>query len=128
MRCPQLYAMAATLIGIVILISATAGPQALITILRNHPIAHAFVLLTQFWVIGILCYFKAMFAAWFVFAMLAAAAVVTYGLSAFVIVKADDIRPLVKESMVCVGKAKTPEQKRQCRTRALEHLRAALLA
>lgn len=119
--------MVATMIGLFFAIALIAGPSVLITMLRIRPIGHAFVLLTQLVVLGSICYLRAPIAGWFVYSMLALAAIVTYSLGAYVTAKADDIRPLVKESMDCVGKAKTPEQRRQCQARALEHLRAALV-
>lgn len=124
--CPQALALATVLGLIAAAISIAAGPSVLIAILRTHPIGHTFVILTQFAIILGLCYAGANLTNWFVTAMFAAAAVLTYSLSAFVIAKADKLRPLVKESMDCVHKAKTPEERAQCQTRALAHLRAAL--
>jgi len=104
----------------------TTGPQVLETILRAHPIGHAFVIGTQFAIILSLCYVNAPIANWFVTIMFSAATILTYSLSAFVTAKAEHLRPLVKESMECVQKSKTPEQRQQCVDRAKEHLRAAL--
>ncbi len=124
--CPQALALAIVLGLVAVIISAAAGPSVLIAILRTHPIGHTFVILTQFAILLGLCYIDADLTNWFVLSMFAAAVVFTYGLSAFVVAKADKLRPLVKESMDCVHKAKTPEERAQCQTRALAHLRAAL--
>jgi hypothetical protein len=88
--------MLATLTALALGIILFAGPTTFITLLRAQPIGHALVILTQLGVIGGLCYLRAPVAAWFVFSMLAAAAILTYSLSAYVILKADDLRPLVK--------------------------------
>jgi hypothetical protein len=125
-RCPQAFALA-ILLGIIALsISVIAGPSVLVAIIRTHPIGHTFVILVQFAVLMGLCHLNARLTNWFIFAMFAAASILTYSLSAFVIAKADKLRPLVKKSMDCVHKAKTPEERKQCQARALEHLRAAL--
>ena len=125
-QCPQLYAMIGVMVGLAVIIAATAGPAVLTTMIRAQPIGHTFVILTQLGVLAGICYLKAPITGWFVFAMLAAAAITTYGLGAYIVLKADDLRPLVKESMECVSKATTPEQRKQCQARALEHLRAAI--
>lgn len=126
MRCPQIYTLIAVFTILFVSIILTTGPQVLETILRAHPIGHAFVIGTQFAIVLGLCYIKAPIANWFVTIMFSAATILTYSLSAFVTAKAEHLRPLVKESMECVQKAKTPEQRQQCVARAKEHLRAAL--
>lgn len=126
MRCPQVFVLTAVFTILFVSIILTAGPKVLETILRAHPIGHAFIVGTQFSIVLGLCYANASVANWFTTIMFSAATILTYALSAFVTAKAKHIRPLVKESMECVQKAKTPKQRHQCVARAKEHLRAAL--
>ena len=126
MRCPQVFVLITVYTLLFVSILLTAGPQVLETILRSHPVGHAFIIGTQFAIVLGLCYSQAPIANWFATMMFSTVTVLTYSLASFVTAKADHIRPLVKESMECVKKAKTPEQRQQCVARAKEHLRAAL--